>query len=238
MAGTESCGGNPMNSRSTYTSPDLANPRIVGNVIASDKAELRIIGRNPERGLPKDGVPFSLDIELETFRSWATVIFMPIFASWGACPDALVVVRSAGTGRVWAAQRMKTSMWDNCRGQARLVFDRDFRPDAAHRIVFELYPDGVDVNNLNDNDRIDRSAPMTLDLGVEDGRQSGVYAPPTQSWYELPAMRAGSALSDVNTLLKRVIVLGGLGAGFYFAAPLLPGLRDGLKELATKRSDS
>src|SRR6056297_1354 len=234
MAGIESYGGNPVNRQSTYASPGLGDPRLVGNVISSDKAELRIIGRHPERGLPKDGVPFSLDIEIETFRNWATVIFMPILASWGACPDALVVVRSAGSGRVWAAQRMKTSMWENCRGQARLVFDREFRPDANHRIVFELYPDGVDVNNLQENDRIERSAAMTLDLGVEDGQQSGIYAPPTQSWYELPTMKAGSALGEVNTLLKRVIVIAGVGAGFYFAAPLLPGLRDGVIQLTCK----
>ena len=106
MAGTDSYGGSPVNSRSTYVSPGLGDPQLVGNVISSDKAELRIIGRTPERGLPKDGVPFSLDIEIETFRNWATVIFMPIFARWGACPDAIVVVRSADTGRVWAAQRM------------------------------------------------------------------------------------------------------------------------------------
>jgi len=206
----------------------------VGNVISSDKAELRIIGRHPERGLPREDLPFSLDIELETFRNWATVIFMPIFARWGACPDAIVVVRSADTGRVWAAHRLNTSMWDNCRGQARLVFDRDFRPDGNHRVVFELYPDGVDPHNLKESDRIERSAAMTLDLGVDEGRQSGMYAPPTQSWYEVPATRAGSALGEVNTLLKRVIVIAGVGAGFYFAAPLLPGLRDSMLRLTTK----
>lgn len=223
-----------MNRQSSYASAGLGDPRIAGNVIASDKAELRIIGRTPERGLPKDGVPFSLDIEIETFRNWATVFFLPFLASWGACPDALVVVRSAGTGRVWGAQRMKTSMWENCRGQARLVFDRDFRPDANHRIVFELYPDGVDTGNLQDKDRIERSMPMTLDLGVEEGKQSGVYAPPTQSWIDLPTLKAGSTLGEVNTLLKRVIVIAGVGAGFYFAAPLLPGLRDGVLQLTSK----
>ena len=223
-----------MNHRSSYISAGLGESRLVGNVISSDKAELRIIGRHPERGLPREGLPFSLDIELETFRNWATVIFMPIFASWGACPDAIVVVRSADNGRVWAVQRMKTSMWDNCRGQARLVFDRDFRPDGNHRVVFELYPDGVDLHNLKESDRIERSAAMTLDLGVDEGRQSGIYAPPTQSWYEVPATRAGSALGEVNTLLKRVIVIAGVGAGFYFAAPLLPGLRDSMLRLTTK----
>ncbi|MBE9047792.1 hypothetical protein IQ255_25920 [Pleurocapsales cyanobacterium LEGE 10410] len=225
-----------MNGQSSYASPGLGESRIVGNVIASDKAELRIIGRNPQRGIPREGVPFSLDIEIETFRNWATVFFLPFLASWGACPDALVVVRSADNGRVWGVQRMRTSMWENCRGQARLVFDKDFRPDANHRIVFELYPDGVDVNNLQDKDRIERSMPMTLDLGVEDGQQSGIYAPPTRSWYELPTMKAGSALGEVNTMLKRVIVIAGVGAGFYFMAPLLPGFRDGLKELTAKRS--
>lgn len=225
-----------MSTHSSFTSPGLGDSRIVGNVIASDKAELRIIGRNPQRGLPREGVPFSLDLELETFRNWATVIFMPIFASWGACPDALVVVRSADTGRVWGAQRLITSMWDNCRAKARLVFDREFRPDAHHRVVFELYPDGVDVSNLKDSERIERSMAMTLDLGVEDGQQSGVYAPPTTSWYELPRVGGGSALGQVNTMLKRVIIIAGVGAGFYFAAPLLPGLRDGVKQLTTKTS--
>ncbi len=223
-----------MNARSSYVSPGLGETRVAGNVIASDRAELRIIGRHPERGLPKNGTPFSVDIELETFRSWATVFFMPILASWGACPDAVVVARSAETGRVWAARRMKTSLWENCRGQARLVFDRAFRPDANHRIVFELYPDGVDVNRLQDKDRIERSAAMTLDLGVEDGLQSGLYAPPTRPWHELPTLGAGSALGEVNTMLKRVIVIAGLGAGFYFAIPLLPGLRDGITQLTSK----
>ena len=225
-----------MSNQSSFTSTGLGESRIAGNVIASDKAELRIIGRNPQRGLPREGVPFSLDLEIETFRNWAKVFFAPFLASWGACPDALVVVRSAGTGRVWGAQRMRTSMWENCRGQARLVFDRDFRPDATHRIVFELYPEGVDIGNLQEKDRIERSMAMTLDLGVEDGQQSGIYAPPTRSWYELPTMKAGSALGEVNTMLKRVIIIAGVGAGFYFAAPLLPGLRDGMKQLTGKTS--
>ena len=225
-----------MSNQSSFTSTGLGESRIVGNVITSDKAELRIIGRNPQRGLPREGVPFSLDLEIETFRNWATVIFMPIFANWGACPDALVVVRSADNGRVWGAQRMRTSIWENCRAQARLIFDREFRPDAYHRIVFEIYPDGVDINNLQEKDRIERSMAMTLDLGEEDGQQSGIYAPPTRSWYELPAMKAGSALGEVNTMLRRVIIIAGVGAGFYFAAPLLPGLRDGVKQLTGNTS--
>jgi hypothetical protein len=113
-----------------------------------------------------------------------------------------------------------------------LVFDRDFRPDATQRVVFELYPDGVDINDLQDKDRIEQSMALTLDLGVEDGQQSGIYAPPTRSWYQYPTMKAGSAFSEVNTLLKRVIIIAGVGAGFYFAAPLLPGLRDGMKHLS------
>jgi hypothetical protein len=225
-----------MSNQSSFTSNGLGESRIVGNVIATDKAELRIIGRNPQRGLPREGVPFSLDLEIETFRNWAKVFFLPFLSSWGACPDALVVVRSADNGRVWGAQRMRTSMWENCRAQARLVFDRDFRPDATNRIVFELYPDGVDINNLQEKDRIEQSMAMTLDLGVEDGQQSGIYAPPTRSWYELPTMKAGSALGEVNTMLKRVIIIAGVGAGFYFAAPLLPGLRDGVKQLTGKTS--
>jgi len=225
-----------MSNHSSFTHPGLGDSPVAGNVISSDKAELRIIGRYPQRGLPRKGVPFSLDVEIETFRNWPVVIFLPFITRWGACPDALVVVRSADTGRVWGAQRLQTSMWENCRARARLVFARDFRPDANHRVVFELYPDGVDTGNLQEKDRIERSKPLSLDLGEEDGQQSGVYAPPTRPWYELPTMKAGSALGEVNTMLKRVLIIAGVGAGFYFAAPLLPGLRDGVKQLTGKRS--
>ena len=228
-----------MTSQSTYSRQGLGSSQIAGNVISSDKADLRIIGRHPESGLPGDGVPFSLDIEVETYRNWTKVFFMPILASWGACPDAVVVVRSADIGRVWGTQRIRTAMMDNCRGQARLVFHRDFSPTPHQRVVFELYPDGVDVNNLSGNDLIERSPIMSLDIGQSEGQQSGVYAPPTQSWREFPAVKfsAGSTLGEVNTLLKRGLIVAGVGAGFYFLSPLLPGFRDGVQKMLPTSGD-
>ncbi|MEX2604522.1 MAG: hypothetical protein WD361_09970 [Gracilimonas sp.] len=222
--------------QSSYTDTGLGALSLSSNIISSDSAELRIIGRNPSSGNPASGIPFSLDLEIETFRNWGKVLFLPFLASWGQCPDALVVARSHQSGQVLGVQRFRTSMMDNCREQARLVFDRSFMPNSGHKVVFELYPDGVDTSNLSAKDMIDKSMPISLDLGVEEGQQSGVYSPPTESWYKMPELGPGSTLGEVNTLLKRVIVIAGVGAGLYFIAPLLPGLRQGVKALAPKGS--
>lgn len=225
-----------MNGHSSYAPGGLGASTLAGNVISSDRVDVRIIGRHPKTGTPPTGVPFSLDIEVKTYQGFIQTLWEAPITGWVTCPDAIVAVRSADSGRVWGSQRMRTSMWDNCRAQARLVFHRDFIPDEVHRVVFEIYPEGVDTGELSKDDRIERSAIMTLDIGQSDGEQSGVYAPPTKSWHELPSINtgAGSALGEVNTLLKRVILVAGVGAGFYFLSPMLPGLRDGLKNMAPK----
>lgn len=164
--------------QSSYTDTGFGGLTLSSNIISSDSAELRIIGRNPSSGNPASGIPFSLDLEIETFRNWGKVLFVPFLASWGQCPDALVVARSHQSGQVLGVQRFRTSMMDNCRAQARLVFDRSFMPNSGHKVVFELYPDGVDTSNLSAKDMIDKSMPISLDLGVEEGQKSGCILPP------------------------------------------------------------
>lgn len=225
-----------MNAQSGYIQSGLGELNLSSNIISSDAVELRIIGRNPTSGTPPSGVPFSLDLEIETFRNWTKVFFVPFLASWGQCPNALVVVRSHQTGTILGVQRFRTSTMDNCRAQARLVFERSFAPTSSHKVVFEVYPDGVDINNLSTSELIEKSAPISLDLGQKAGEQSGLYSPPTESWYKMPELGPGNTLSEVNTLLKRVIIIAGVGAGLYFLAPMLPGLRAGVKAIAPKVS--
>ena len=221
--------------QSTYPS-GLGASTLASNVISSDRVDLRIIGRHPKSGSPKPGVPFSLDLEVKTYQGFLQTLWEAPITGWLTCPDAIVAIRSADSGRIWGSQRFRTSKFDNCRSQVRLVFHRDFIPDPAHRVVFEVYPDGVDASNLSSSDLIERSQIMTLDLGEAEGKQSGVYAPPSQSWYQagLPSINPGSALGEANTLLKRVMIVGGVAAGFYFISPMLPGLRDGIKGITQK----
>lgn len=223
-----------MSVQSGYIDTGLGQLNLSSNIISSEAVELRIIGRNPVSGNPPSGVPFSLNLEIETFRNWAKVLFLPFMASFGQCPDALVVVRSEQTGSVLGFQRFGTSMMDGCRAQGRVIFDRSFVPTSGNKVIFEVYPDDVDLSRLSASDLIAKSTPISLDLDQQTGEQSGVYSPPTESWYKMPELGPGNALGEVNTLLKRVIIISVAGAGLYFLAPMLPGLRAGIKAMAPK----
>ena len=96
------------------------------------------------------------------------------------------------------------------------------------------YPEDVDLSKLSASDLIAKSAPISLDLDQKTGEQSGVYSPPTESWYKIPELGPGNTLSEVNKLIKRTIVIGGIFGGLYLFAPMLPGLRAGIKALAPK----
>jgi hypothetical protein len=134
-------------------------------------------------------------------------------------------------------QRFQTSMMDGCRAQGRVLFDRSFVPTSAHKVIFEVYPDDVDMSRISASDLIAKSTPISLDLDQKTGEQSGVYSPPTESWYKMPDINPGSTLSEVNKLIKRVLVIGGISAGLIYVAPLLPGLRAGIKAIAPKGAD-
>lgn len=183
-----------MNAQSGYIDTGLGQLNLSSNIISSEAVELRIIGRNPASGNPPSRVPFSLDLEIETFRNWAKVLFVPFMASWGQCPDALVVARSEQTGSVLGFQRFRTSMMDGCRAQERLVFDRSFVPTTAHKVIFEVYPVDMDMSSISASDLIAKSAPISLDLDQKTGEQSGVYSPPTESWYKMPELGPGNTL--------------------------------------------
>lgn len=221
----------------SYLNDGLGNLNIGSNIISSDAADLRIIGRNPSAGAPRPGVPFTLDVEIETFRNWWKVVFFPFGANYGACPDALVVVRSANDGRVWAAARTKTSMMQNCRDQMRLIFDQQFRPDSQHPVVFEIYPDSVNINDLRESNLIEKSRVMTLDIGMQEGQESGIYSNPTSTWYQATGNAVGNAFGQLTTTLRQVTLVAAAGAGLYLMAPLMPGIRDGLKNALTSNDD-
>lgn len=217
-----------MNSSTFTIGGGLGQISISGNIISSPAGELRIIGRYPERGLPKPGVPFSVDVEVERHKNfWNSVLYV-------TCPDVVVAALNPQTRRPLALTRITTSMWEGCRGQARLVFDRSFKPDRQHPVVFELHKSDVTASDLSSAEPIASSKVMTLDLGMEQGKQSGVYAPPTEPWYQINLPDTKGAFSGVNSTLTKALWLIGIGAGVYFFAPLMPGIRDSVRQIAGK----
>lgn len=221
-------------SNSSFTGAlGLGSPGISGNIISSQAGELRIIGRYPERGLPKSGVPFSLDVEVDIYRTfWNSVLYV-------SCPDVVVAALDPQTRGVLALSRITTSMRQGCRGQSRLVFPRLFRPDPSHPVIFELHKSNVTEANAGSAKPMARSKVMTLDLGIEDGQQGGIYSLPTKPWYHLELPGSQGAISGLNKSLSKMLWLIGLGAGVYFMAPLMPGMRDSIKQLGqpSKKSE-
>ena len=220
-----------MRTYSTYMAGNgLGEAGVSGNVISSEVGELRIIGRHPKRGLPKSGTPFSVDVEVDIYRTfWNSVLYV-------SCPDTVVVALDPQTRGVLALTRITTSMWQGCRGQARLVFPRSFIPDRQHPVLFELHKGDVTEATISAQEPMARSKVMTLDLDIQQGQQSGVYAPPTEPWYQIDLPNAQSAFSGVNKTLNKVLWLVGIGAGVYFFAPLMPGIRDSVKQIAGRKT--
>jgi len=218
-----------MSSSKYTTGSGLSGASVQGNIISSQAGELRIIGRYPERGLPKSGVPFSVDVEVDIYRTfWNSMLYV-------SCPDAVVVALDPQNRKVLALSRITTSMWDGCRGQARLVFPRIFMPDQNHPVIFELHRSDVTEASVSTAKPMARSKVMTLDLDIEQGQKSGVYAPPTESWYQFNLPDAQSAFGGVNKTLNKVLWLIGIGAGVYFLAPLMPGIRASVKQIAQRK---
>ena len=211
--------------QSAYSDNGLGSAGITGNIISSEAGEVRIIGRYPERGVPKNGVPFSVDIEIDRYRNfWNSFLLI-------TCPDAVIAALDPQSRKVLAISRILTSMWDGCRGQTRLVFGRSFRPDRNHPVIFELHPSNVTEANISEAKPLAASKVMTLDLDIDQGQQSGVYAPPTEPWYQISLPNPQSAFSGVNSTLTKALWLIGIGAGAYFRGPLMPGLRDSMKNM-------
>lgn len=220
----------PSSSFSTDNGLGAVTNGISGNIISSQAGELRIIGRYPERGLPKSGIPFSLDIEVDIYRTfWNSFLYV-------SCPDAVVAALDPQTRGVLAMTRITTSMWDGCRGQARLVFSRSFVPDRQHPVLFELHKSDVSEATVKSAQPMAKSKVMTLDLDIEQGQQSGVYSKPTEPWYQIDLPNPQGAFNGVNSTLNKVLWLIGIGAGVYFLAPLMPGLRDSMKQIVQRKN--
>jgi hypothetical protein len=223
-----------MSYQSAYQSSDagLSGTAVSGNIISSQAGELRIIGRYPERGLPPSGVPFSVDVEVDIYKTfWNSFLGL-------SCPDAVVAALDPQTRSLLALTRIATSALDGCRGRGKLVFGRGFSPDRHHPVIFELHRGDVGELEAAQAQPLARSKVMTLELGIEQGTQSGVYGTPTQSWYEFSLPYPAGGLKGVNDTLSKVLWLVGIGAGAYFLAPLMPGLRDSIGRLASKTTSN
>ncbi|MDZ7692052.1 MAG: hypothetical protein U5K69_13130 [Balneolaceae bacterium] len=115
------------------------------------------------------------------------------------------------------------------------MFGRSFSPDRNHPVIFELHSGNVTESNIPEATPLASSKVMTLDLDIEEGQQSGVYAPPTESWYDISLPNPQRAFSGVNSTLTKALWLVGIGAGAYFLAPLMPGVRDSIKQMSKSK---
>lgn len=43
---------------------------------------------------------------------------------------------------------------------------------------------------------------------------------------------SGIGLNDIDSILKKVLLIGGIGIGFYFLSPFFPAIRDGFEDLS------
>jgi hypothetical protein len=124
--------------------PNISQPFLsdsgLSDAISSDYADVRIIERIPARGMPPSGVPFSVRVQVQTYKTGGPALFRTPFA----CLDAFVAVRGLGkyNNQILGGGFVRTDAFSNCRGSATIQFDPVFRPGSDDYVQFELYPGG------------------------------------------------------------------------------------------------
>lgn len=207
----------------------LSGPLTNNNLISTPYNKLRIVGRNPARGVPAPGVPFSLVVEVQTSNDedWFDMPF------W--CPDIFVVVRDANTGQVWASKYISTALTSDCTGRDTLVFDPEFRPDSYHPVIIEMYKDD-DVSTLEDTHNVEPiavSRQIDFALGISEGRGAGVYDDPTGNFLtQIGNSFKGAGFGGLNSALTKVAIIGGVAVGSYFLLPFFPVIKDKFEDTA------
>lgn len=123
-----------------YTKPTPLSGADLSDAISSDYADVRVIERIPARGTPPAGVPFSVRVQVQTYKTGGPALFRTPFA----CLDAFVVVRGLEkyNNQVLGGSFVRTNAFSNCQGTATIQFDPQFRPGPDDYVQFELYPGG------------------------------------------------------------------------------------------------
>lgn len=205
---------------------DAQGPSLIQN----ENGTLRIIKRYPENGVPKNGAPFAVDIEVAMEKTWNNSILGV------GCTEMTVIAYDPQWREILGYANIDPALF-SCTGSARLIFDSNFIPDREHPVMFDVIWNNdfvKDISSLNKTwktDPIMRSKVLTLEKGQKEGVATGLYSEPTEPWYDFDYSQ-NSALFGINTTLKRVITMTAIGAGVYFAFPFFPVIKKGIKKAA------
>lgn len=199
---------------------DFPHDRLIEN----ERAYLKIIKRHPKQGQPAEGQRFAIDVEV-----WSK---KPFWTTDLGCEDLTVVAYEPQRRKIIAFTNIEPSAFMDCVGTATLRFDEEFKGQSWYPVMlevisnnnFELKPSDLDLKW--ETNPLLRSGIITLEKGESEGRNDGLYANPTSPWYENQGFMA------LNTTMKRIITIAGIGAAVYFTAPFFPVIRRSIKGLA------
>lgn len=200
------------------------------SLIQNDKGSLRIVKRYPESGNPPKGTPFAIDVEVTMKKTWSTSV-----AGIG-CTEMTVIAYDPQYRKILGFANIDPALF-SCTGRGKLIFDSSFIPDENHPVMFDVVWNNNFVLNISSLDKkwdtkaILRSRVVTLEKGEKEGIAHGLYAQPTEPWYDFD-YTPNSALFGINTTLKRVITITAIGAGVYFAMPFFPVIKKGISQAA------
>ncbi|MFH5833739.1 hypothetical protein [Halalkalibaculum sp. DA384] len=157
----------------------------LADVINSDFATVNILERFPKQGQPPRGVPFSVKIEVQTFRSGGDFWRTPF-----ACLDAFVVARGLyqHQDKILGSSFVRTDAFRGCRGEATLTFSPEFRAGPTDWVRFEIYKGGTqelfeDRTTLQrvkngEVEMVAQSEPMRFNASQDELYKAGVITEP------------------------------------------------------------
>lgn len=186
-------------------------PTGLSDVITSDFATVNILERFPKKGPPPPGAPFSIKVEVQTYRSGGNFWRTPF-----ACLDAFVVARGLyqHRGNILASSFVRTDAFRGCRGEATLSFDPSFRAGETDWVQLEVYKGGTQelfanrttLQMVNEGrvELMGQSEPMRFNASQKELYNAGVITDPESllEAFQNPLFgNLRSTIGSVTTLL-------------------------------------
>lgn len=192
------------------------------NVISTEDFKVRIVGRHPESGRPRAGIPFSVDVEVQTNINKEGLFRIPFM-----CPDSIVVIRGLFEHRnkVWGKKFVTSRFTNSCTGRENIQLT-GFVPDEKHWVQIEVYDEDVGLDGVDQADPAAVSSPMHFGVDLKQGQKLGLYDKPFASVTE-------DIATDVKQIgfggiLNKALLVGAAGIGLYFLLPFFPQIKQKL----------
>lgn len=202
------------------------------NIISTENFKVRIVGRHPERGNPPAGIPFSVDVEVQTNINKEGLFRIPFM-----CPDSIVVIRGLFEHRekVWGKKFVTSRFTNSCTGRENIQLP-GFTPDESHWVQIEVYDEGVGLDGVSQADPVAVSSPMHFGVDLKQGQKLGLYDKPFASLTEDITTDVKEA--GFGNILNKALFIGAAGIGLYFLLPFFPHIKDKLTEVINERQSN